>query len=366
MVDKDKSVIYKTKYGFKVVSLVPDVKKIYLEVTTRCNFDCTTCIRNSWKDGIGQMDEAVFDLLMVQIEALPELESVHIGGFGEPMSHPDIFDMIRRIKMLGLKVEMITNGSLLTDDAINSLVDLGLDTLFVSVDGPEESIFNQIRKGADFVSVIDHIKALNRIKAARKSEWPRLGIEFVLMKSNQHKLGAMVDLVSKLNASQFIVTNIMPYDESMKDEIVYDLDESISVIENSGLLSMRAKMPNMKLRTERYCNFIETKALAITWNGDVAPCYALMHRYQCYIYDREKQIYPQYYGNVKDDTLQNIWMSKAYALFRASVNDFSFPSCTDCESLDGCNYTEDNKADCWANSPSCGDCLWARRVIQCP
>lgn len=366
MIDFEKSLVFKTKYGYKVISIEADVEKIYLEVTTRCNFDCTTCIRNSWQDEIAHMDDSVFELLLKQFSDLPNLEVIHLGGFGEPMSHPQIFEIIRRIKALGMKVEMITNGSLLTEDAINKLIEIGLDTLFVSLDGPEEQIYNTIRKGADFVSVIDHIKALNRIKSERRSVTPRLGIEFVLMKSNVHKLGDMAKLISKLNASQFVVTNILPYNKEMKDEIVYDLEENASVFEKSGLLSMRAKMPNMKLRTERYCNFVESKALAVTWAGEVAPCYALMHRYQCYIYGREKQIYPKYYGNIREASIKNIWMSKPFALFRASVNDFAFPSCTDCEYLEGCNYTEDNQADCWANSPSCAECLWARRIIQCP
>ena len=27
-----------------------DAKRAYLEVTTRCNFNCITCIRHSWSD----------------------------------------------------------------------------------------------------------------------------------------------------------------------------------------------------------------------------------------------------------------------------------------------------------------------------
>jgi len=366
MVLNDRAISFKTKYGYKTVSLVPDIKKIYLEVTTRCNFDCTTCIRNSWTDDIGQMDFTVFEMLLDQIRDLPEIEAIHIGGFGEPMSHPDILEMVRRIKEAGLKVEMITNGSFLTDSVIEKLIEMKLDMLFISLDGPEATLFNTIRKGADFINVIDHIKSLNRLKALHHSLKPQLGIEFVLMKSNRHKLEEMVNLITALKADQFIVTNVMPYHEDMMDEIVYDLETPLSSTKNSGLLSMRAKIPNMKLRTERYCNFIENKAATITWDGNVAPCYALMHRYKCFIYSREKQIIPQYYGNIKEMTLKDIWMRREYAMFRANVSDFNFPSCTDCEFLEGCTYTVDNQSDCWANSPSCADCLWSRRIIQCP
>lgn len=365
MISDNQALICKTDYGYKVISLVPDVKKVYIEVTTRCNFDCTTCIRNSWDDELGHMDVKVFSALVDQLKELPDLQTVHFGGFGEPLSHTYIFEMIKDIKELGLKVELITNGSLLTEDAAKKLVDLKLDTLFISLDGPDEEIYNDIRKGADFTSVVTNIKAFNRIKSERGSSNPDLGIEFVVMKSNYHKLPLMAKLVDELKARQLLVTNVLPYCEELKDEIVYDLDDTAPLF-NSPLLTVRAHMPNMKIRTERYCNFIENKALAVTWEGNVAPCYALMHIYKCYIYGREKKMFPYHIANLKAKPLNDIWTDPGYARFRATVKEFAFPSCTDCKHLDGCTYPDDNSGDCWANSPSCAECLWARRLILCP
>ena len=51
---------------------------------------------------------------------------------------------------------------------------------------------------------------------------------------------------------------------------------------------------------------------------------------------------------------------------RLMLEDFRFPSCTDCKLLSGCAYIDDNEMDCWGNSPSCAECLWARRIIACP
>ena len=173
-----------------------------------------------------------------------------------------------------------------------------------------------------------------------------------------------------LNASQVIVTNLLPYHESMKDEIVYDIDDTGFMFGGESyeslLTSLRAYMSNMKLRTERYCKFVKDKSLCINYQGYVSPCYAFMHTYQCYIYGRRKQMYPCYLGNVNEKKLREIWMDSGYVNFRQIVNEYRFPSCTDCKSLDGCNYTESNEMDCWANSPSCAECLWARRMIACP
>lgn len=361
------ALVYQTNSGYKLISLAPDVKKVYIEVTTLCNFDCITCIRNSWEDELGIMELPVFQLLVEQLSDLPNLECVHFGGFGEPLSHPHIFEMIKRVKDLGLNVEMISNGSLLNEEVAGKLVDLGLDRLFVSLDGPDEAEFNDIRKGADFNSIIANIRNFNRVKSERHANRPELAIEFVAMKKNYHKLPQLARLLDELQARYLLVTNVLPYCEELKDEIVYDLDDTVPLFGNdSTWLMMRAQLPHMKLRTLRNCKFIEDKALTITWEGNVAPCYALMHSYKCYIYGREKKIFPHHLGDIKDKSVKAIWTDPVYAVFRSTVKDFHFPSCTDCKYLEGCSMADDNEMDCWGNSPSCAECLWSRGIIVCP
>ena len=87
--------------------------KVYIEPTSRCNLACRTCIRNTWDEPMGDMDEATFHRLASQLAGFPHLESVMFGGFGEPMAHPRILEMVRAIKALGVRVEMTTNGTLL-------------------------------------------------------------------------------------------------------------------------------------------------------------------------------------------------------------------------------------------------------------
>lgn len=365
---KDKELLFiKTDNGYKLVPIAADVKKIYIEPTTVCNFSCITCIRSSWEEEYAYMEWKTFERILESIKELPELEGVFFGGFGEPMMNPRFFDMLTAAKDLGLKVEMITNGSFLNEEIINKLIDLELDGIFVSFDSPEEEQYNEIRPGGDFKSVYHNVLNLQRIKGLRKTKKPELGIEFVAMKRNFSRLPKLIRLAWDMNASQVIVSNLMPYHESMKDEIVYDMDDTGCMFGLESLLfAVRANVSSMKLRTERYCKFVKDKTMSINFRGDVSPCYALMHAYKCYVYGRERQMYPCYIGNVNDKSLKEIWQERGYINFRETVEDYRFPSCTDCKGLDGCNYTEDNSMDCWGNSPSCAECLWARRIIACP
>jgi len=353
--------------GYKLIPLLPDIKRIYIEVTTKCNFSCITCIRSSWNNNLLHMNWSTFNNFLINIKELPNLESIHFGGFGEPMMHPRIFDMLRAIKELGLRVEMITNGSYLSKENIQKLIDLGLDILYTSIDSPDEDEYNEIRKGANFQEISINVENLQIIKKQQKSRKPELGIEFVAMKKNYHNLPKLINKAVELKASQIIISNLLPYHESMKDEIVYDIDDTGCLFGKESLkTTVWAQMSNMKLRTERICRFVKEKSLCINHQGDISPCYALMHSYNCYIYGRKKQVLPCYFGNINTNLLKDIWIDPKYVNFRRVVDENLFPSCLDCKSRDGCSYTESNEMDCWGNSPSCGECLWARRIIACP
>lgn len=364
---EQETLFIKAENIYKVIPLLPDVKKIYIEVTTQCNFSCITCIRNNWNEDIGHMEWETFEKFLNNLKGLPNLETVHFGGFGEPFSHPRIFDMLKAVKRLGLKVEIITNGSLLTDTVIKELAGLGLDMIYVSLDGSDEVEYNEIRQGADFNNVLGNVHKLNRIKKELGVSKPELGIEFVAMKKNFHKLPKLMRLAWEMKVRTVIVTNLLPYHESLKDEIVYDIDDTGNLFGNeSWLIDLQAQMPYMKLRTERYCKFIQDKSLCINFKGDVSPCYALMHSYRCFIYGREKEIIPCYLGNINKKTLKEIWTEPGYTNFRFAVKNFIFPSCTDCKFLEGCSMADNNEMDCWGNSPSCAECLWSRKIIACP
>lgn len=363
--DGQQALFIKTATGYKLIPVATDVKKLYIEPTTICNFDCITCIRSSWVEEYAHMEWATFEKILESVNELPNLEGVFFGGFGEPTMHPRIFDMIKQVKDRGLKAEMITNGSYMNEEMIHKLIDLKLDAVFVSFDSPEAEEYNKIRPGGDFNNVYDSVVNLQRIKQLRKTKKPELGIEFVAMKGNFSRLPKLIRMAWDLHASNVIVSNLLPYHESMKDEIVYDMDDTKCML-GGELVAHRAQLSAMKLRTERYCKFVKDKSMSINFRGDVSPCYALMHSYTCYVYGREKKMHPCYLGNVNKKSLKEIWQERGYMNFRDAVEEFRFPSCTDCKGLDGCNYTEDNATDCWGSSPSCAECLWSRRIIACP
>lgn len=345
-----------------------DARKLYLEITNACNFSCITCIRHSWREQDVYMPFALFEKLLDDAKAFPEIATIHFGGFGESLLHPDILKMLALCKHAGYKTELISNGSLLTPAMLEALIAVELEWLFVSLDGSDEDSFAQIRPGAaGFMQVTDAVRLLQRMKKAKQTLRPLLGVEFVMMKENYHQLPLIRRLANQLCANKLLFTNLLPYHRSMKDQILYgktppDLKQ---FGQQASLLSILT-MGQFEITSWRNCKFVQDKAMVISASGEVSPCYAFLHSYACYVLGREKQIASQSFGNLRQNTLSEIWSAPAYRVFRYTVRNNLYPSCTDCQQVDGCVMAKDNEGDCWGIKPSCGDCLWSRSIVLCP
>lgn len=114
---------------------------------------------------VGSMDMSVFLKLIADLGEVPTLRSMAFWGIGEPLVHTDIVDMVALTHKAGLKTELITNGLLLDGDRARGMIEAGLDTLVVSLDGTTESTYAGIRTGGDLGLVQDNIRGLNRLRA---------------------------------------------------------------------------------------------------------------------------------------------------------------------------------------------------------
>ena len=351
---------------------VPDVQKLYLEATTGCNLQCRTCIRNIWGDPSALMKWDTFEALMNSLDGLPELKRVVFTGFGEPLSHPRILEMIERVRQRGLAVSIGSNGLLLREKMARELVRLGVDRLVVSVDGVKPETYGDVR-GAGLSELLDNVRRLNDIKQEVNTLIPALGIEFVVLKSNIDELPALTQLASHLNASRVLVTNVLPYTADMRDQMLYGYDPQPSLDARNWPVHSGAwvtwgslDLPRMHWGAERRCKFIQDRSMIIGWDGGVTPCYALSHNYSYYAIDGcAKQVERYVLGNVNQQTLADIWMSEDYVLFRSEVRSFHFPSCPNCDLRETCDLRQRNEG-CWGWNPSCADCLWAQDIVRCP
>jgi MoaA/NifB/PqqE/SkfB family radical SAM enzyme len=102
----------------------------------RCNLSCTYC--NEF-DNFSK--PVALDILFRRVDHLASLGTtiITLSG-GEPLLHPELEEVVHRIRQRGLLAGMITNGYLLTPQRIERLNRAGLDHLQISIDNvqPDE------------------------------------------------------------------------------------------------------------------------------------------------------------------------------------------------------------------------------------
>jgi len=351
---------------------LPDARKLYIEPTTGCNLHCRTCIRNVWGDPEAKMTMDTFRGVIDSLGGLPDLKRVVFTGFGEPLTHPNILEMIEAVRQRDLAVSVGSNGLLLKPDKARELVKLGVDRLVISVDGVKPETYADVR-GAMLSQVLDNIRGLNEAKRELGSLFPALGIEFVALKSNVAELADLTGLASRLNASRVLVSNVLPYTEDMRDEMLYGYEPrppfkagGWPVKADAWVMWGTLDLPRMHWGAERRCRFVQDKSIVVGWDGGISPCYAFSHNYSYFAIDGcKKQVSRYLLGNVNEQSLSEIWMAEDYVRFRGEVRGFHFPSCPNCDLRESCDLRERNEG-CWGWNPSCADCLWAQDIVRCP
>ena len=120
----------------KALASTRHVVQAHIIPIRRCNLDCAYC--NEYDDVSAPVP---LEQMIQRIDKLAELGTslITISG-GEPLLHPELDEIIRRIKHHGRIAGMITNGYLLVPERIERLNRAGLDHLQISIDNvkPDE------------------------------------------------------------------------------------------------------------------------------------------------------------------------------------------------------------------------------------
>jgi len=377
-----------TDNGLRLRRPITQLARVYIEPTNACNLTCRTCIRNNWDESLGTMSRATFAHIIAGLRACSQPPTVFFGGYGEPLAHRDILDMVATAKANASAVELITNGTLLSDQASRRLIDAGLDMLWVSLDGATPQSYSDVRLAEALPQIVANLTRFHELRLA-SSHKPDLGIAFVAMRRNIADLPALLQLGGRLGARRYSISGVLPHTEEMADEALYTRTLSQGGARTS-VWAPHISLPRMDvtedtaeallaaLRSGRNvsiggalmgdardrCPFIERGATVIAWNGDVSPCLPLLHDHTSYLHRRQRVSHKYVAGNVRRRSLLDIWMDADYVAFRRRVQDFEFSPCAFCG---GCDLSEANREDCGGNThPTCGGCLWAQGVVQCP
>ena len=353
--------------------------KLYIEPTNRCNLDCRTCMRHGWEEPLGFMEFELFEKILADLRSFPGRPSIFFGGFGEPLGHPRIVDMVKLAKESGSFVELISNGIGMDEAMAGRLAAAGLDRLWVSIDGSSPASYADVRLGDHLPEIIANLERLNAM-----IDKPELGVSFVAMRRNIADLPAVVDLAERLEAKHFSLSNVEPYTEDMTAEMLYgqvlfaELSEGGCVmprldpgaIDVQTLAVLSAHFPSTLSFTplapgrKGLCPFLQRRSASVRWDGRVGPCLPLLHAHTVSL-NGQPRTWPEFtFGSLRNRGLAEMWNDPECRAFRRKLDEFAFAPCTTCNS---CDLPDVNNEDCYGNvHPACGGCLWSQGFIQCP
>ena len=363
--------------------------RVYVEPTNTCNLYCRTCVRNVWDEPPGMMSAETFAQIIDGVRDVSPLPTVFFGGFGEPFAHPDLLAMLATAKTAGCAVELITNGTRLDAETRRELVRIGLDRLWVSIDGATPESYADVRLWDALPQVTEDLLRLREERMAHGSARPRLGIAFVAMKRNIADLPEVVRLGKRLGADRYSVSNVLAHTPEMREQVLYARSIDAEGVEPSTW-APEVSLPRMdvdELTVERLarmaagrngrslpslargvransCPFVEKGSVSIRWDGSISPCLPLLHTHRSYLDFRPRTSHAFSVGNINEQSLAEVWTGSTYVELRERLLAFDFAPCTICNS---CDMVDENLEDCCGSPPpACGGCLWAQGFIQCP
>jgi MoaA/NifB/PqqE/SkfB family radical SAM enzyme len=138
------------------------LNSVNLEITNHCNLHCTICpVNTTMRRGRGFMDPALFRRV---IDGNPGLDFVLTFQWGEPLLHPEVFDLVRYAADRGVRPMLTSNGTRLDAARRRRLLECGLERITFSVDGDRET--HERIRGYSWERLREDVIALRRERDA--------------------------------------------------------------------------------------------------------------------------------------------------------------------------------------------------------
>ena len=165
-----------------------------LEITHRCNLTCDFCY-------VGKKDyknELALSNWKEIINQLPFYGFASLSG-GEPLLHPDFFEILSFVqKRLYGKVNVFSNGLLLNTEVARELIKRKLLLINISIDGIGPTHDKLRNSYGSFDKVVSNIENLIALK---KSPFPVIDIQTVVLNENISEIPKIYELISKLGCN---------------------------------------------------------------------------------------------------------------------------------------------------------------------
>jgi len=299
-----------------------------LMVTYRCTFRCSMCdmplkAADKLKNGQKEFDSPWF------LKVIREFAELGIPGIGftggEPLLRKDIFDMMAETRRLGMIAHLNSNAWLLGDDEAQRIIDVGVDSVNISLDGATPQTHDSIRKmPGSFERAVNAVERLVRLKKKQNGHI-RIKTVAVLDETNIDEVPGMLTLGRDLGTDCIELIPRQPFGGTEHGapgpELLDKVDRLVDFLlktethgvplENSGT--------HLRLFHHSFAGYPSPvpcvagyNSLAVDCYGDVFPCVPWIN-------------WGKTTGNVSSGKVADLWRSTSYQEERETI-----ARCRDC------------------------------------
>lgn len=269
-----------------------------IEATNFCDFDCVFCVNKQMTRKKGFMDLDLYEDICNQAQSY-NCKGIRLLRWGEPLLHKGIVEMVKIAKSHKLLTHITTNGYLLDENLSEQLIQKGLDSIIISMQGTTPEEYAKFR-GDNYERVKKNIIGLMRARNSTNRKNPYVTVSTTVTDESDKEINRFVK-----------------HWKERVDDVCWGYTWFRRLKDKSDVkeLIKRAK----KLPHRFKCIEVQNK-LSIDWDGTVSIC--------CLDYDQQLSI-----GHVSDN-LMWLWKSPQAQAIRTLLSQKRqdlFVLCSVCE-----------------------------------
>lgn len=271
-------------------------QRVMIEITSMCNYKCCGCPTLSPFKSNGHMPVDLFFKIIDEIGY--HVEKVMLWNFGEPLTHPDIQEMLQGVDKYPILKLLSTNGSLLKNFSDYDFLQ-SIDILIISINGITEGTYQIHQEGGCLHDVTEVLpEVINSLKDSNTV----VVMQTLAHKGNMTDLENLVQFAKSYGFDELSIKSFNVMDE--KQETYYKF-----VPENP----MYSRYASLYSKSDFCLN-----GLVINWNGEVNPC--------CWDYFNSTVV-----GNVSSTSVFDVWNSCYVKTLQKKIQEKKYlPFCHRC------------------------------------
>lgn len=329
----------------------PRLKQLFFELTDRCNLSCRHCGSGCSPHNAVCLDKRLVYRALDDVKAAYGTDGILVCFTGgEPLLHPDFFEIINYADGLGFKWGMTTNATLIDAVAAEKIADAHMNSVSYSIDGTRD-MHNFLRQSAfAFDKCVAGINNLQKYGDTFVSM-----VTTVVHKQNIGELDEIFGIVRGLGVDMWRLTNVDPIGNAAGSELLLDATEFKRLLDYIRARRREGGGTEVTYGCSHYLGEEyegETRdgyffcgagiyICGVCCNGDI---------YGCLDIARQRKLIQ---GNIKRDGLVDIW-EKKFEVFRQN-KALNSAECKDCAEREFCagdsahtwDYTENRPKICF-------------------